>query len=250
MVRSTLYLFLAASVCACAGSIYTTNFGGDTLGNIDGQDGWALFNGSASFDNVENTLTDGTTQAAWVIPTGNVQTGMYHTDTASGSPLIDLNADLYIASSSTENEWQFAANGAGLAPFIGGIDLAPGGASDTIFAITAGFPSLGTFTLNTWHNVDFLFNFSAQTYTVTLDGTALASNLPFCTDNGPCTTGGTIAEGPFLSFFDVFATVGSNDLGALDNLSLSDVPEPSTYALTGIALLAGALLIRRRMASR
>ena len=127
------------------------------------------------------------------------------------------------------------------------------GTTDTISSITAGFANLGTLNLNTWNNIDFLFNFATQTYTISLNGTALASNLAFCTDNGPCTAGGNIAEGQFQSFFDVFATVHANagdDLAAVDNWSLSSVavgvPEPATYALTGFALMAGALLLRRR----
>jgi hypothetical protein len=250
-------LFTVVSL-SYGGSIYFTNFGADSVGNLVGQDGWAAFNGSSSFANVENAFTDGTPQAAELGPfdTSSVQTGIYHTDTASGSPLIDLNADIYLFSSSQENQWQFAGlAGPSLAPFIGGIDLVPDnpdlGTTDTIHAITLGYGAIGTFTLNAWHNVDFLFNFSTQTYTVSLDGVVLAANLAFCTDNGPCTTGGTIAEGQFQSFFDVFATLHANagdDLSAVDNWSLSsvDAPEPATYGLTGLALLTGAFLRRRR----
>jgi hypothetical protein len=256
-MRSCLVFLAISSVSAFGGQIYFTNFGSDTIGNLIGQDGWQAFNGSASFASVENSFTDGTPQSAELGPftTSSVQTGMYHTDIASGSPLIDLNADIFVFSSTQESEWQFAGlAGPSLAPFIGGVDLNPtlGGTVDNINAITAGYPIIGSFTLNAWHNVDFLYNFATQTYTVSLDGVVLATNLPFCTDNGPCTTGGNIAEGQFQSFFDVFATVHANagdDLAAVDNWSLSSVaavPEPATYALTGLALLAGALTLRRR----
>lgn len=63
-----------------------------------------------------------------------------------------------------------------------------------------------------------------------------------------CTAGTPISEGQFLSFFDALATINSNDLGAIDNLSLSIVPKPATYGLTAVALLACALLLRRQAA--
>jgi hypothetical protein len=76
-------IFLASlSISAYGGSIYTTGFEspGFSAGNIGGQGGWSLFNASASFDNIESTLVDSGSQAAWIIPTGNTQTGMYHSD--------------------------------------------------------------------------------------------------------------------------------------------------------------------------
>ena len=243
------------STAAFGGQIFSTGFEAPTytIGAINGQNGWQLYNPAFSLDNVESTLVDSGSQAAWIIPTSAGQSGMYHTDTASGSPLIDLNADLYIASSSTESSWQFAGLGSGLFPFIGGIDLdtnGSGSATDTIYAISnvgGSFPAVGSFSLNTWHDVDLLFNFGTQTYSVALDGTTLASGLAFCNDNAHCTTPGTISEGTFLSFFDVIAGANANDLGAIDNLSLTSVaPEPASYVLTGIALLAVALLRRRR----
>ena len=90
-----------------------------------------------------------------------------------------------------------------------------------------------------------LFNHSSQTYAVSVDGVVLASNIVFCGDTTVC-AGANLAEGPFTTFFDVFRTATSNDSGAIDNLSISSVPEPATYSLTGVALLAGALLLRRR----
>jgi hypothetical protein len=248
-------MLISLSVSAHAGVIFATGFetsDGYTIGAIAGQNGWAVFNPGDSNDNVGTFPPPfAGAQDANVIPLASSpgQSGIYHTDTATGA-LIDLNAEIYIASSSTETGWQFAGLGSGLAPYIGGIDLNSSGSfgtSDQLVAITAGFPVEGAFTLNTWHDVDLLFNFTAQTYTLRLDGTVLASNLAFCTDNGPCTTPGPVAEGQFLSFFDSFGGANANDIGGLDNISLSSgVPEPATYGLTGVALLAGALLRRRR----
>jgi hypothetical protein len=243
------------SVSAHAGVIYSTGFettDGFSVGTIAGQNGWSIFNSGSSVDNIEDSFPPpfAGTQAAGVLPSGTLQSGIFRTDTATG-PLIDLNTEIYIASTglSQESDWQFAATGevSLLTPFIGGINIVPDtGSVDAIDAITSGGPAIGSFTLNSWHDVDLLFNFTTQTYTISLDGTVLASNLAFCGDNSVC-AGEAVTEGAFSSFFDVFATANSNDLGAIDNLSLSSVaPEPATYGLTGIALLAGALLRRRR----
>jgi hypothetical protein len=256
MIAIIAVMMVSLSVSAQGTSIYSTGFEGTetppfTVGNINGQNGWTVFN-SSTFDQVENSFFFAGAQAADVVPTGDAagQSGMYHVDTATGSPLIDLNAELYIASSGTEStDWQFAALGNfALSQFIGGINLAPAaGSTDTINAIAAGDPVVGSFTLNTWHNVDLLMNFAAQTYTISLDGTVLASNLAFCGDGGAC-LGENVPEGTFTSFFDVFASVGENDIGFMDNVSLSSVatPEPATFGLAGVALLADAFLRRRR----
>jgi hypothetical protein len=253
-MRFALASLVFSSIAAFAGSIFSTGFETPTYttGSLGSQGGWAEFNPSDSFQTVETSTVKSGLQAVYVgtNQTAAAQSGIYHTDTLTGGPLIDLSADLYIFSSTTESGWQFAGTGSGLAPFIGGIDLSSTGSlgtSDTIHGITAGFPVLGTFNLNTWNHLDFLYNFTTQTYTISLNGTVIGSNLAFCGDNGPCTSGIPIPETQFASFFDVFASITSNDLGVIDNLSLSSVPEPATYALTGLALLAGAIVLRRRV---
>jgi hypothetical protein len=231
------------------GVIYSTGFEPPTytLGNsIVGQDGWAEFNPTASFDAVQNTFVKSGLQAAWVIPvtSATVQTGMYHSDSSTG-PLIDLSADIFLASSSNQNEWQFAGLGPGLNQYIGGINIF---ADNTIHLITAGNTMVGTtFTRNTYHHVDFLFNMNTQKYSFSLDGSLLASAIAFCGDNLPCAGAPVSTYGS--SFFDVFATLNSNDLGAIDNLSLSNVtPEPRSLLLivSGLALV----VTRHRFASR
>jgi hypothetical protein len=250
----TAFILVSLAVSAHAGVIFSTGFetsDGYSIGPIAGQNGWAVYTPGDSSDNVGTFPPPfAGTQDANVFPSASSpgQSGIYHTDTATG-PLVDLNAEVYIASSSTETGWQFAGLGSGLFPYIGGIDVYSTGSfgtSDTIKAITAGSPVEGAFTLNVWNDVDLLFNFTSQTYAISLNGTVLASNLAFCGDNSVC-AGAPVTEGQFLSFFDSFGAVGANDSGGLDNISLtSSVPEPATYGLTAVALLAGALLRRRR----
>src|SRR5215469_10718988 len=63
--------------------------------------------------------------------------------------------------------------------YAGGIDI--NGAS--IAAITSGFPIVGTFTRDTWHHVDVVLDYVSQTFALDLDGSTLATNIPFCGNN-------------------------------------------------------------------
>lgn len=83
---------------------------------------------------------------------------MFHDDSSSAQ-LIELSADIFLASSPSQSAWQFAAVEPGLAPFLGGIDTQ---AQNSIFLITAGFANVGTFTRDTQHSVDLLFNRTTQ----------------------------------------------------------------------------------------
>lgn len=246
--------FLSISAVSAFGSvIYPTGFENPpfTVGNINGQDGWGEFNPTDSFDAVQTTFVKTGSQAAWVIPvnSSSVQTGMFHSDSTTG-PLINLSADILLASSGIQNEWQFAGLGGGLTPFIGGIDVF---ADNSIHVISAGFANVGLFSRDVWNHVDLVFNMTTQKYSFSLNGVSLATGVAFCGDNGPCTTPGVVSTYG-SSFFDVFATVhanGANDLGAIDNFNLSTVnatPEPGSILLiaSGLALV----LTRRRLTSR
>ncbi len=210
---------LTVSALAAPGTLYSTGFENPpfTLGNLAGQDGWQVssvcgLTGPAT-GLVENTLVQSGSQAVSVDGSVTCQSGPYHSDSSTG-PLIELSAGIYIASSSSQTQWQFAGLGPGLAPFIGGVGIL---ATGQIVAITAGLPTVGTWTYNAWNNLDFLFNFSTQTYAITLNGVPLASGLPFCGDNGPCAGAPVSTYG--TSLFDTFG--GGNDTGYIDNFAVS-----------------------------
>ena len=65
----------------------------------------------------------------------------------------------------------------GIGTVPGGIDILGDG---EIEAITAGFPVVGMLTYNVWNNVSFLFDINTQTYSLSLNGVVLGSNVPFC----------------------------------------------------------------------
>jgi hypothetical protein len=210
---------LICSSSASAQTLYSTGFENPpfTTGSIVGQDGWQVF-GQSNAVAVENSFAKSGAQAVEVTPAlDSSQTGPYHVDsTAAG--MVDLSADIYIASSSNQSGWQFAGLNSTGAPFLGGIDIFSDG---SIHTITAGFPTVGTWAYNAWNHVDLLFNVSAQTYTLTINGVQLASGVANCGDNGPC-TGGT-ASNYGRGFFDTFGTASNNDIGYIDNYSVTVV---------------------------
>jgi len=232
----------SSSISPPAGTLYSTGFENPpfTLGNLSGQDGWQAssvcgLTGPAT-GLVENTLVQSGSQAVSVDGSVTCQSGPYHSDSSTG-PLIELSAGIYIASSSSQTQWQFAGLGPGLAPFIGGVGILGTG---QIVAITAGLPTVGTWTYNAWNNLDFLFNFSTQTYAITLNGVPLASGVPFCGDNGACAGAHVSTYG--TSLFDTFG--GGNDTGYIDNFSLSNPALAiSTISPTSAAAGSGAFTL-------
>jgi hypothetical protein len=233
--------------------LYSTGFESPafTAGNVSGQDGWSTYQ-TPDASQVEAGVAKTGSQAVDVLPalaTSN-QTGPYHTNAVTGA-LVDLSADIYLASSSTETSWQFAGLGPGLAGYLGGIDISRN--TGTITLITAGAQTVGTFSRDSWQHVDLLFDIPAQTYDLSINNTLLASNVPFCGSNGLCTGAvlNTYADG----FFDTFAGVtNENDIGYMDNFTVTLVttPEPSTAGLMlGGILLAGlGLNLRTRRLAR
>ncbi len=231
--------------------LYSTSFESPTFttGPLLNQNGWNVY--GPSTPTVENYFAKTGTQAVFVDGGTASQSGPYHQDLSAG-PMISLSADIAIFTASTQSAWQFAALGPGLVGYLGGIDI---GVNDQIIALTAGNPVIGTFARATsfsgpgavWNNVNLLFDIANQTYSISINGVTLDSNVPFCGANGSCSgaTLSTYGEG----FFDSFGT--GNDSAYMDNYSVtvlsSGVPEPSS-ALPLLSILLSAVGIGLRRA--
>lgn len=229
-------LLFALTITAHAGTLYSTGFEAPTFttGNLTGQDGWQQFGGTSVL--VETSVVKSGLQAVSVDGSGNGQSGPFHQDVTTG-PVVNLSADIYLGSSTSETKWQFAGLGSGLAPFLGGVDIT----GTNLFLITSGFPTVATFTRDTWHNVGLSFDLNTQKYSVSLDGSTVASSVAFCGDNGPCSGAHVSSFGD--GFFDSFRS--GNDIGYIDNYSVS-TPEPSSLMLLGTGLAGLVGLLRRK----
>lgn len=228
--------FVASIVCsltpvsgACAGVLYATGFEPPsfTVGPIDGQNSWFVFSASGQFSDpaIETTLVESGVQAVSVDGSVTGQTGPVYSPNFV-DPVLTLSADIYIGSSSSESEWQFGTTGANGIGFAGGIDINNG---TQVVAITGDHPVIGSITRDAWHDVNLMLDYATQTYSVTIDGSVIASGLSFCGNNSTTTCNGAPVTTMGWDLFDSFG--GGNDIGAMDNFGIGSVPEPSTWAM-------------------
>jgi hypothetical protein len=235
-----------------ATTLYEAGFEQPTFatGPVAGQDGWSFFaSGGSSTANVENVFAATGSQALEVDPAGGqAQAGPYKQVTTSASSVIQ-SASIYIGSSTTQSEWQFAALDSSF-QFAGGIRINPNGSIDEI---SAGFNSIGSFALNSWNTVSLLLDYATQTYSIDLNGTSLATNIAMCGDNSTCTSGNTLSgySYGFFLFCDEATicsngAINANDIAYLDDYSVSSTPLPAALPLFGTSLGALALFASSR----
>jgi hypothetical protein len=236
-------LILSLAVPTYAGILYSTGFESPTFttGDIAGQNGWEVFGNPTYAAQVESGVAESGTQAVVVYPAiATEQTGPYYA-ISTAAPIVEMSGYIYLASSSTQSEWQFAATGPSFGGFIGGVDIQNNGAIDLIGPGT----DVGTITYNAWQLLDFVFNFNTQTYSFSLNGSLISSGVAFCGSNVGCSGANIASFGDLL--FDTFPATDANDTGYLDNVTISSVsstPEPGSLLLLGAGLAA---VIARRV---
>ena len=204
--------------------LYATGFEKPTFvpGPIEGQAGWFVFSasGQTSAPVIETTVVKRGKQAVGVPGSVTAQTGPVFAPNFT-DPVLELSADIFLASSTNESTWQFATTGANDTGYAGGINVVDG---TSIQAITSGFPIVGTLTRDAWHRVDVILDYRSQTFALKLDGSPLATNLPFCGSNSGC-SGAPVAEFGWA----LFNTFGNgSDSGYMDNFSIALGPNLTT----------------------
>ncbi len=240
-----------AAGAAGAAAAYSTGFesaDGFSPGPIAGQAGWAVFSASSqpNFAQIQTAVVKTGSQAVSVDGKAGAQTGPFYALTIASPGVIDVAGDVFYTTAGVSDSWQFGITGPSLTQFAGGIDIV----GNNIQAISGAFPVIGTITDNVWHHLEVILDYTAQTFSVKLDGSTLASGLAFCGSNGACTGSGVASFGDAI--FDTFG--GSSNFGYLDNFSIGPVPtggvpEPAAWAMMllgfGLVGLASRRKVRR-----
>ena len=245
---AAIVIAAACALPASATTLYSTGFEAPTFapGAIAGQGGWQVFSGSGqpALAQVESGVARSGAQAASVAGSANGQTGPFYELNFAASGVIDVSGDIMLTTPTTAaSSWQFAVTGPGLSQFAGGIDIY----GNSIKAISGNFSTIGAFSYDVWHHVDIVLDYTAQRFSIGLDGSTIASGLAFCGTNSGCTGAHISNFGD--GFFDTFG--GSSNTGYLDNFSIDTVPggvpEPASWALMliGFGGLGATLRARR-----
>lgn len=238
-----------------AGVIYATDFSEFSLGDINGQNGWATYDptyttGGGNFANVVSggvsgngvqmlagTSAAGSPRYAWAPNYGS----QWQTEAANGNTTLSVSLDMKMASgtASTARIGAVSYDVTG-AKILGGFYVQQGTGAIYMLGYYNNAGTLGNYAFNTnvtlamdtWTNFVTTWNASTGRFTLTwgansfyVDG-AGAGSVADETDFYATRNGGTVAATAYF-----------------DNLSISAVPAPGALALLGAAGLVGS---RRR----
>ncbi|MFO0908913.1 MAG: PEP-CTERM sorting domain-containing protein [Isosphaeraceae bacterium] len=246
MSRHALLTAIMALACVAADGvaraqvIYSTGFEAPTFttGTLSGQGGWTVL-GPTNLTVVENTFASTGTQAVRINALGNIDSGGAVLPVSFGignGPMVDVSVDQYFTTSTHRSGGQqfvvFTPGGGYMAEAVMVND------GQLLIHSGLGNQSFAGPTLDAWHHWEFRLDFVGQKFDFLLDGTTVASSLPF---------GASSTSAGFVTF--QYALPG-DDHRYIDNLSISvaPVPEPSTLMLGFVvgAFGLGTVAWRRR----
>ena len=245
MNKIVLYVagFLSFASQSGAAIIYSTSFENPPfhLGQAAGQDGWVNFGNPANVV-IENTLAHTGSQALQISATGAVgQTGVQHPESfdtsANPNKIVLVTVDMLRQSGGTLSGVEDLAGFDGAGTDLGVIRWT---SNDSLLIVsgsgTITVPS--ALTKNTWNTFGLAFDFSTRTFSASLNGSLVASGLPFSgASSSPVWTGASLTiqvPGTDNVFFDNYSSS-----------SVSSVPEPISLSLCALGLLTLALYRRK-----
>lgn len=259
-----------------------------TAGNLGGQGGTTKWSGptnntSSNYTDLAHVVTDPANASnqvlqTQVMPGGNtmgVTLFRYYPSTGAGGDLVNafnasssiLNYSFQVrldtAAATTAAMRYYFGSGMGSGLQLLQLELVANGVANnnSLFKYSDGtntnLASAITTTVGSWLNVSGQINYATNTYTLFLNGTQqLGSNSQ--TDLGfyykaPATSFADGVTGTSIGTKDAvfgFRDLNPNVSTSLDNLSLSVVPEPQTWAMIacGLLLLVGRVVRTGRMA--
>jgi len=235
--RRLLGTLAAATLSAGAAVVYDSNgFESPTFstGNLNGQDSWGV-NYTSSAVQVQTAVVRSGSQAVEAQRTADNPSSCYvERGITATTGLVEVKASLrvdntvnsagyfdafYVSKSDTNNDREtilyFWSNG--------NINVFDGGTERTVSTWTAG----------NWYDIDFVFDTTAQTFDLAINGSTVATDYAFL--NASATSVNT------LIFQEYGGQAGSKLY--IDNVSVAVVPEPAALSLL---LLGGWVLAHRR----
>jgi hypothetical protein len=239
---------LAATLPASATVLYSTDFASPTFtnGSLAGQDGWGVFtpNGDVT---VQDTVTDDGEPAVDLGSKG-VAYYLYGPITPTGS--ITISMDIYL--DPTGPDLYFAAIGGAsnfdASNFESDIAALIEVDARTFVPGPTSTADLGSVSSYTWYDLSMTLDYATQTYDASIastNGQMLESNIPFCgyeTNSITC-TGAQTSQFEGIEVYNNQIRSGAIYLG---DVSISEVPEPTTWAMMLAGFALTGLALRRR----
>lgn len=232
-----LVILAVGAVTVYGNLVYGTGFESPTFntGQLSGQDGWISNNLGTNLPVVQSSLSLSGSQAGYT-PRGTDTGSTLETwkGITGSSGLVEVDIQLRVDDMASSGgffdafyiyQTSFSSERATIMYFRdnGNITVFDGGSEQTV----------GTWTRDTWHDVEFLFDTDNQLFDLSIDGSPVASNYDFLDSSVTNIAGVAVQEYGGLTGGGIY----------YDDLSVNIIPEPTTMSLIA---LAGLVLLGRR----